>query len=98
MKPLFVPVTSEWYDPMERGDKPYEIRKYGQRWNEKTCAVGRRVLISKGYGKQHRFYGVITQFARLHPEEMSLEAARAAASVYVGHDDFAVFWFERVGK
>lgn len=96
VKPLFVPVKSEYYDQMEAGDKPYEIRKYGERWNEKTCAIGREAVISKGYGKKHRFNAKVTQFARLHPEEMSFEAARAAASVYPGHEDFAVFWFERI--
>lgn len=62
MKPLFIPLKSEFYDAFKAGTKDTEYRLYGQRWNEKTCPVGRAVTLSKGYGKQNRMHGTITKF------------------------------------
>lgn len=62
-KPLFIPLKSQYYDAFCNGSKPEEYRKYGPRWNERTCHVGRRVTISKGYGKQNRREGTIVGFA-----------------------------------
>jgi hypothetical protein len=39
-----------------------EFRPYGARWNEDTCRVGRPVLLSLGYGKQHRLQGHVAGF------------------------------------
>lgn len=58
-KPLFVPLITKYYERFERGEKTSEIRRYGQRWNEYTCFVGREVVLSKGYGKKHRLKGMI---------------------------------------
>jgi hypothetical protein len=58
-KPLFIPLITKFYEAFERGDKTTELRMYGQRWNEKTCYVGREVILSKGYGKKHRLEGII---------------------------------------
>jgi len=62
MKALFVPLKTKWYEAFESGMKCAEYRPYGPRWNEKTCIVGRPVILSKGYGKKHRLRGVITSF------------------------------------
>jgi hypothetical protein len=62
-KPLFIPLKSEYYNAFCDGSKTVEYRLYGQRWNERTCRVGRRVTLSKGYGKKHRRHGVIIGFA-----------------------------------
>lgn len=61
-KALFIPLKTKWFEQFASGEKTSEIRKYGPRWNEHTCRVGRRVLLSKGYGKQARLSGVIWQF------------------------------------
>ena len=61
-KPLFVPLKSEFYDAFVSWQKIWEYRKYGPRWNEKTCFIGRRVVLSKGYGKQNRSMGTIRGF------------------------------------
>lgn len=63
VKPLFVPLKTEYYEAFVRGDKSTEYRQYGPRWNERTCHVGRRVTISKGYGRQHRRHGTIVGFS-----------------------------------
>lgn len=63
MTPLFIPLKREFYEAFERGDKTEEYRLYGPRWNEKTCVVGRPVVLSLGYGKQHRMTGVISYFS-----------------------------------
>ena len=41
-------------------------RAYGPRWNERTCQVGRDVVLSKGYGKQNRMAGKISRFKKQH--------------------------------
>ena len=66
MKPLFVPLKTEYYEAFADGSKREELRRYGPRWNDKTCAVGREVVLSKGYGKQHRMAGRISKFKRQH--------------------------------
>ncbi|MCK5444703.1 MAG: hypothetical protein KAI73_03715 [Rhodospirillaceae bacterium] len=63
-KPLFIPLCSEPYEAFENGTKRDELRQYGPRWNEKTCPVGRRVVLSKGYGKKNRLSGTIRSFHR----------------------------------
>jgi len=64
LKPLFIPLKTQFYNAFCDGSKTIEFRKYGPRWNENTCRVGRRVTISKGYGKQSRRHGVIVGFSR----------------------------------
>ena len=66
MKPLFIPLKTEYYEAFADGSKREELRRYGPRWNEKTCAVGREVVLSKGYGKQHRMAGRISKFKCQH--------------------------------
>jgi hypothetical protein len=63
-KPLFIPLKTEFYEQFKNGTKIDELRKYGARWNEKTCMKGRKVIISKGYGKQNRMTGVIADFSK----------------------------------
>ena len=63
-KPLFIPLKKEYYQQFLDGTKPFmeEFRKYGPRWNEKTCRVGRAVVLSCGYGKQNRTRGKVVGF------------------------------------
>ena len=61
---LFVPLRREWFEAFEKGHKTFEYRPYGPRWNERTCAIGRRVTLSLGYGKQRRLRGTIVSFER----------------------------------
>jgi hypothetical protein len=63
MKPLFIPLKREWFYAFERGEKRFEYRIYGERWNERTCTIGRKVTLSLGYGKRRRLQGVVTSFA-----------------------------------
>lgn len=62
MTPLFIPLKTKWFDQFISGEKRSELRLYGPRWNERTCVPGREVILSKGYGKQHRVRGVIREF------------------------------------
>ena len=64
MKPLFIPLKTEYFEAFKAGTKKVEYRPYGPRWNERTCRVGRPVVLSKGYGKAHRLTGRITSFSR----------------------------------
>lgn len=62
-KPLFVPLKREYFEAFRRGEKTTEFRPLGPRWNERTCALGRSVVLSLGYGKAHRLAGIITGFS-----------------------------------
>lgn len=64
MKPLFIPLKTEFFEAFEAGTKTHEFRPYGPRWNERTCSIGREVVLSHGYGKQRRRRGVIVGFER----------------------------------
>lgn len=64
-KPLFIPLMSEYWYAVRNGEKFDELRLYGARWNEKTCRVGRKATLSKGYGKQHRISAVVSQFMKI---------------------------------
>lgn len=59
MKPLFIPLKREYFEQFRTGEKIYEYRPYGPRWNERTCTPGRTVTLSLGYGKKHRLQGTI---------------------------------------
>jgi hypothetical protein len=61
-KALFIPLKTEYYEAFKSGRKNTEFRRYGSRWNESTCTVGRQVTISKGYGKQNRLEGEVVGF------------------------------------
>lgn len=61
-KPLFIPLKKEFFEKFEDGSKSMEYRPYGARWNEKVCRVGRRVVLSLGYGKQRRLEGTLMAF------------------------------------
>ncbi|MEW6115627.1 MAG: hypothetical protein AB1553_01845 [Nitrospirota bacterium] len=63
-KALFIPLKKEHFDAFERGDKTFEFRQFGKRWNERTCKVGRPVVLSCGYGKARRLSGTIKSFAK----------------------------------
>lgn len=49
IKPLFVPLKTEYFRAFETGAKRTEFRLYGARWNERTVVVGRQVVLSHGY-------------------------------------------------
>jgi hypothetical protein len=61
-KSLFIPLKSKFYDAFIAGTKTVEYRRHGPGWNAKTCAIGRRVVLSKGYGKANRVTGTIVGF------------------------------------
>jgi hypothetical protein len=61
---LFIPLKREYFEAFASGTKQTEFRPYGPRWNEKTCYIGRRVLLSLGYGKQRRLTGKVARFEK----------------------------------
>lgn len=70
-KPLFIPLKGEYFDAFAAGTKHAEYRPHNGRWNAVTCRVGRRVLLSRGYGRQHRLWATITAFAiELSPQSL----------------------------
>lgn len=69
MKPLFIPLKTEYFNQFKSGEKTSELREYGKRWNERTCEILRPVTLSKGYGKHERLYGKIVDFRVKHGTE-----------------------------
>jgi len=65
-KPLFIPLKTKFFEAFERGDKNTEYRLEGPRWNAKTCKIGRRVILARGYGKRHRLYGCVESISYDH--------------------------------
>lgn len=60
---LFIPLKRPYFEAFEARSKEYEYRRYGARWNERTCAVGKRVCLSLGYGRHRRLVGRILGFS-----------------------------------
>jgi hypothetical protein len=73
-KPLFIPLRRQWFDAFADGSKTEEWRRYGARWNEGTCALGRAVTLSCGYSGA-RLSGRVSSF-RTEP------ASGGAAELY----------------
>lgn len=69
--PLFIPLKTEYFEAFAGDSKDIEYRPYGPRWNERTCRVGRSVVLSKGYGNAHRLRGKIIGFWRSRPSHPS---------------------------
>jgi len=85
-RPLFIPLKTEYYEAFVSGEKIVEYRKYGPRWNAEVCKIGRKVIISKGYGKQNRKTGVISGFGRIQFKD----APPTVSDVYpLGEPDIA---------
>lgn len=85
--PLFIPLRREWFDKFKDGSKRVEYRPIGPKWNPNTCAIGRPVVLSLGYGKTHRLQGHITGFwssSATTPEFQAIYGAdRVAACIRI---------------
>lgn len=82
MKPLFVPLKTEYFEQFRDGTKRDELRLYGPRWNEQTCPVGRPVTLSKGYGKSARMTGTVQGFKRQRGDLFGSTYRAAILAVY----------------
>jgi hypothetical protein len=82
VKALFIPLRTEFYVAFANGTKTDEYRLYGPRWNERTCNVGRRVVISHGYGTRHRLHGRVVSFARCSPNTLHGELETTLRRIY----------------
>lgn len=81
-KPLFIPLKTEYYEDFLSGDKGIEFRRYGPRWNEQTCVRGRKLVLSKGYGKKNRVEGVVGGFWKKHIDDMDPALREVLLSLY----------------
>ena len=70
MKPLFIPLKTEYFNQFKDGTKTVEYRRYGARWNKEVCTIGREVTLSKGYGNYERMKGVVVGFSRMKSNEL----------------------------
>ena len=83
---LFIPLKSCYYDLFAEGTKTDELRKYGPRWNERTCQVGRAVTLSRGYGKKHRMSGTIGAFKKQHGSTFGSRYRKSIRELYGTED------------
>ena len=61
--PLWVPLRRQWFIAFRDGEKQHEWRRYGPRWNEQTCYIGRPVVLGMGYSGA-RLNGVVVSFRK----------------------------------
>lgn len=73
-KPLFIPLKTEWFRQFEAGTKDTEYRAYGPRWNENTCRIGRKAIVSHGYSGK-RLERVVVGFQKV-PRIQAPDVAR----------------------
>lgn len=57
--PLFIPLKTKYFEMFKLRIKDTEWRRYGPRWNERTCFAGRGAVLSRGYGRHARLGGVV---------------------------------------
>ena len=60
-KPLWIHLKVEFFEKFERREKDTEYRRRGPRWNDETCRIGRRVVLTRAYRQPH-LTGVIVGF------------------------------------
>lgn len=89
-RPVFIFLRTEWFEKFESGEKKTEYRRIAGQFTRRKCVVGRRVTLSKGYGKKTRLTGGITSYA-----EISLaRAPKAAQEMYPGETRLAAIKIE----
>lgn len=93
-RPLFIPLATEHFNRFKSGVKKLEFRKYGNRWNEQCCTVGRAVTLSRGYGKYERLAGVVVSFDRITAADLSAEDSAAMRKLF---GDLGTFEIARIG-
>jgi hypothetical protein len=74
IKPLFIPLKTQWFRAFESGEKTVEYRAYGPRWNERTCTPGRAATLSHGYSGDRIHAEVV--YIQVLPAHMTPKAAR----------------------
>lgn len=70
MKPLFIPLRTEYFRAFERGEKTVEYRRYGRGWNERTCLVGKTAVLSHGYSGA-RLIAIVASFRIIRAAEIN---------------------------
>jgi hypothetical protein len=70
LPPLFIPLCAGPFDEFKAGTKVEEYRPEGARWNAEVCRIGRRVVLSRGYGKKDRLQGVIVGYRQIWSREV----------------------------
>lgn len=70
---LFLPLNTEHFRSFAAGTKTHEFRPEGPRWNQRTCRIGRGVVVSRGYSTPDRMNGRISSYETI-PFEQAPEA------------------------
>lgn len=90
MKPIFIPLKSEYYQAFLDGSKRIEYRRAGVgQFTLAKCTPGRDVTLSKGYGRRDRIRGTVVRSWIEHHEH----PAGAIAACY-GHQPIDIIAIE----
>jgi hypothetical protein len=81
-RPLFLPLKGEHFDAFKAGTKEVEYRRAGPRWSPAQCFTGRRIILSRGYGRAHRLEGTIEGFSIRSWWDVDAWHRRALAACY----------------
>jgi hypothetical protein len=84
-----VPLRRQWFIAFRDGEKRHEWRRYGPRWNETTCYVGRAVVLGCGYSGP-RLAAVVVSFQRR-------KATKAVAAIFGEGTVCAVIEIDLIG-
>ena len=89
MKPAFLPLNTEFYNAFKAGLKVDEYRLKIGRFREKNFLPGRRIILSKGYGKKDRIEGVIETCFVINLDELPEKDQKDVLACYgdkaIGH-------------
>ena len=62
MKPIFIPLKSQYFEDFKNGSKRIEYRRAGVgQFTLAKCTPGREVTLSKGYGTRDRIRGTVVR-------------------------------------
>lgn len=86
MKPLFIPLKTEYYRSFENGTKTHEYRRYSNRWDEVSCRIGRLVVLALGYSGPGRLRGKVSSFRQLRYSDLSCANQAAWLQCYGAED------------
>ena len=68
---MLIVVRKVWFEELRGGAKRVEYRRYGRRFNERVCYIGRPVAFAYRYDRvSPRLTGVVTSFATVPVSEM----------------------------
>jgi hypothetical protein len=80
-KPIFIPLKLQKFNEFKNGTRKYELR-VGERWGIVNCPIGRKIILSKGYGNHERLNAVVTGHQSVNIDDLSFKERRDILNIY----------------